>query len=206
MRKLLESAILFVTAFFLVLPSAYAQEPVVSAQNLSASTMLENLFTQIPALMQLVTAVAYVMGMYFIFYGIGLLKQYGESRTMMSHQHTLKGPIIFIVIGTALLYLPSSVQIGLTTFWSTPNPYGYLDQNSQWTSFIQACFTIIQLVGTIAFIRGLVIFTQLGGHGGHHPGAFAKGLTHVIGGILCINIYQFVQVIIQTFGLPSILP
>lgn len=168
---------------------------------LSAQDMLVNIANQVPSLMRMVTAFAYVIGIYLIFMGVYKLKQYGEARSMMSQEHQLKGPIVFITIGAMLLYLPTSVQVGMSTFWTDPNPYGYLQQQDQWSQFINDCFLIVQLVGTIAFIRGLVILTQLAGHSSHDT--FGKGITHIIGGIFCINIYQFVQVIMVTLGIQT---
>jgi intracellular multiplication protein IcmC len=173
-----------------------------NVSTLSATDMITNIMTQIPFLMRLVTATAYVMGMYFIFIAIFKLKQYGESRTMMSHEHHIKGPLIFMAIGAMLLYLPTTVQVGMTSFWTEPNPYGYLQQNDQWSQFINACYIIIQFFGVIALIRGLVILSHMGGSG-HQQGTLGKGLTHIIGGIFCINIYQFVQVIMVTLGVQT---
>ncbi len=170
---------------------------------LSAADMITHIASQIPNLMRLVTALAYVLGMGFIFHGVLALKHYGEQRTMMSGQPHLKGPLIYITVGTLLLYLPTSVQVGVSTFWTEPNPYGYLQQQDQWSQFLNNCYMVVQLFGIIAFIRGLVILTHLGGHGGQ-PGTLAKGMTHIIGGILCINIYQFVQVIMITLGIQSV--
>ncbi|OGT47749.1 MAG: hypothetical protein A3E83_04920 [Gammaproteobacteria bacterium RIFCSPHIGHO2_12_FULL_41_20] len=185
---------------FVFSKTAYAVGPTNLGQ-FNLQTMLTAFQTQVPALMKLVTAVAYVMGMYFIIIAVIGLKHFGESRSMMSQEHSLKGPLIFFAIGTALMYLPSAVSVGLTTFWSSPTPYAYQTSSTgQWNSFVSACFLIVQLIGTISFIRGLVILSRLGGHGGQ-PETFSKGMTHVIGGILCINIYQFVQVIAATFGI-----
>jgi intracellular multiplication protein IcmC len=172
--------------------------------SLSAQDMITHIVTQIPNLMRLITAIAYVMGMYFIFQGVLGLKHYGDQRTMMSGQPHLKGPLIFITIGALLLYLPTSVQVGISTFWTEPNPYGYLQEQDQWSQFINSCYMVVQLFGVIAFIRGLVILTHLGGHGGQ-PGTFGKGMTHIIGGILCINIYQFVQLVMVTLGIQGVL-
>jgi intracellular multiplication protein IcmC len=191
--------LLMIAVTYYAIP-AYAAD--VNLSNISAVTLLQNIALQVPALMQMITAIAYVMGMYFIFFGILRLKQYGEQRTMMSAEHHLKGPIIYIVVGTLLLYLPSSVQVGMSTFWTNPNPYAYVqEQTSQWGQFYNTCFIIIQLFGTIAFIRGLIILSHLAGHGGHSQGNFGRGLTHIIGGVFCINIYQFVQVIMATLGI-----
>lgn len=168
---------------------------------LTASDMLANIASQVPVLMQLVTALAYVMGMYLIISGIIKLKHVGESRTMMSQEHSIKAPIIFLVVGAMLLYLPSAVQVGMTTFWANPSPYGYVQQTDQWSQVINDVYLVVQLFGTIAFIRGMVILSHLSGHG--QPGTFAKGVTHIIGGLFCINIYQLVQVVLITLGIQS---
>jgi intracellular multiplication protein IcmC len=165
----------------------------------SASDMLHRIADQTPSIMRFITALAYVMGMYFVFYGIIKLKQYGEARTQMSQEHSLKAPILFMVVGTMLLYLPTSVQVGLSTFWSVPNPYGYLEETDQWALFLKDVFLAVQIFGTIAFIRGLVVLTHLSGHA--QPGTLAKGLTHIAGGLFCINIYQFVRLVLVTLGI-----
>ena len=180
----------------LVLP-LHAQD----LSTLSAQDMITNLADQLPNVMRMVTAIAYVLGFYFVVYGVMKLKQYGEARTQMSSQHSLKGPLIFILVGTLLVYLPSSVQVGLSTFWTEPNPYAYLNDTNEWADFMKNCFQIIQLFGVIAVIRGLVILSHLSTQAQH--GTLGRGLTHIIGGIFCINLYQFVQVILVTLGIQT---
>lgn len=170
--------------------------------NLNAGSMIEHLAKQIPQLMQMVTAIAYVLGMYMMVQGIIKMKHLGEARTMMTQEHSIKGPLVYFASGALLLYLPTSVQVGMSTFWTDPNPYGYLQQQDQWQSFINNCFLVVQFVGTIAFIRGILILSHTGDRGGQ-PGQVSKGMTHIIGGIFCINIYQFVQVIMVTFGIQT---
>ena len=131
--------------------------------------------------------------------GIVKLKHAGEARTMMSQEHNLTGPIAQITVGALLIYLPSAVQMGMSTFWANPNPYGYVEQKDQWTQVINICYLIVQFIGTLAFIRGLVILSHIGG--GHQQGQVSRGITHIIGGIFCINIYQFIQVIFNTIGI-----
>ena len=197
----------FILSFY-TLPVYSAAElppppPVVSSNATpSAQDMLVNISTQLPNLMRMVTAFAFVMGMYFVFIGLLKLKQYGESRTMMSQERELKGPVIFLAVGALLIYLPSTVRVGLSSFWVNPNPYAYLQQQNQWAELITVCLLIIQFIGTIAFIRGLVLLTHLGGHSGQ-PGTFNKAMSHIVGGIFCINIYQFVQVIMVTLGIQT---
>jgi intracellular multiplication protein IcmC len=126
---------------------------------------------------------------------------------MMSSEHSIKKPITYLVVGGFLIYLPSAIQTGISTLWNTPYPTAYLtnaNTASSWQLVINNSFTILQLIGVIAFIRGLIILTQLGGHGGQ-PGTFWKGMTHIIGGILCINMYDTVRMIGATLGLTGVL-
>ena len=71
--------------------------PVYAETQINIATMIENLAETLPALMQLVTAFAYVMGFYMVIHGILLLKKFGESRSMMSTENSLKGQIAFLV-------------------------------------------------------------------------------------------------------------
>lgn len=168
----------------------------------SAQTFIMNLSNSVPNLMRLVTATAYVMGFWFVFKGILELKHVGESRSMMSKEHELKTPLIYIFVGAALIYLPTSVHVGLSTFFGSPSPLSYVtDTSDPWSELIQDCFLIIQLIGTIAFIRGLVLLGSLAHHA--QQGTFGKALAYLIGGIACINMYQFVQLVIDTLTLGS---
>lgn len=166
----------------------------------TAGDMLTRINNQFPNLMRLVTAFGYIAGMYFIIMGIMKFKHMGESRTMMSQEHSIKGPLIFIAIGTALIFLPSAVSVGMSTFWNDPNPLGYEDASAQWSGIFTACFAAVQLLGVIAFIRGLLILSHLAGQSGGQQGSLAKAMTHIVGGIFCINIYGFTKVILATIG------
>ncbi|HSW70347.1 MAG TPA: hypothetical protein VLH77_00010 [Gammaproteobacteria bacterium] len=165
--------------------------------------MLTNFATSVPTLMKLVTAGAYVMGMFLVISSIMGMKHFGEMRTMASQEHSLTGPLVGFFVGVAMLYLPSTVRSGLSTFWVTTNPYAYLNTASdQYTIFINACYGIIQLIGVIALIRGLLIMKQVGG-GRAQQATLKAGLAHLVGGILCINIYNTIQVLEATVGWTS---
>lgn len=171
------------------------------ALQINVATMLNNLSTAVPSLMQLLTATAYVMGMFFIISGIAGLKEFGESRTARSDHRALSGPLVKILVGTALLYLPSSVQVGMSTFWNNPSPFAYVTDatNDSWSELINSVFLILQLIGTLAFIRGLVILSHLGQS--HSQGGFGRAMAHIVGGILLINMYQFLQAVFNTLAI-----
>lgn len=191
LKKILLFLILSASCFF---STAYAAEP-------SAATIINNLADQMPNLMRLVTAISYVLGMFMVFKGLMEFKKFGEQRTMMSSNHELKRPLIFLTVGTALLYFPTTVSVGVSTFWQYPSPLAYDTENQgEYVQIWHSALLVIQLIGAIAFIRGLLILTQLAGHGGAQN-AFGKGMAHIIGGIFCINMYGFLQVVWNTMGM-----
>lgn len=195
LKKYAISSVLVAGVLFGLTQGAYAIE-------YNAATMIQNLTKSIPDLMRLVTALAYVFGIFFVIKSILELKHVGESRTMMSQDRGLKGPLIYFFVGAFLLWLPGTVHMGTSTFFNYQNPLVYVSQDSNpWDDLVRDAFMIIELVGTIALIRGLVMLTQLAHHGGGQQGGFAKGMTHVVGGILCINMYAFAKAMINTFGL-----
>jgi len=167
---------------------------------ITAFDVLKNISNNFPQIMRLVTAVAYVSGFVLIFKGIFALKHMGESRTMMSREHGVMGPIIQLVIGAALIYLPSTIRVGMSTFWTEPHPFAYPEPSSgQWAQVTLVCFSAVQLFGMIAVIRGLLMMGSTSGHRGGQA-SLGRGLTHFIGGIFCLNIYQFIQVVMGTIG------
>src|SRR5437016_3212930 len=99
----------FILSYFIFVPSAYAVPNV--------AEMIQNIAESVPQLMYFTTALAYVFGFWFIFHGILLLKKYGMQRTQMSGDASLAPPLLSIFVGAALIYLPSSVQSGMSTFW-----------------------------------------------------------------------------------------
>lgn len=149
--------------------------------------MINHLSSSIPSLMKLVTGSAFVMGMYLMISSVIRMKHFGEMRSMMGREHAVWGPIIQFFVGAFLIYLPSTVHMMMWTLWNVSSPLAYSTASSTNSEFISSCFLIIQLVGTIAFIRGLLFLNEAGSDKGQN--SIGKGLTHLIGGILCINIY-----------------
>lgn len=181
--------------------AAFAQD---LYESVSLTQLIKNLATQLPQVWLLITAISYVIGFFFVIEGVMKMKKYAEQRSMMSSEASMRGPLLYIFVGSAMIYLPSTLNSGLTTFWLNPSPYGYEDQISEpWMDLYNACIIIVQLVGLIAFIRGLVILTHLGQQGGGQHGQFGRAMAHIIGGIFLIDLFDTLQMIFDTFGLGS---
>ena len=162
-------------------------------------TMLSSLMNNLPPLWALVEAVSYIAGMMFGLKAVYMLKEYGELRTMMSSQTSLMKPMIMFVVSIALCYLPGMYHIALETFYSSQyaSPLGYSDSSlGSWQGVITVATNIIQLVGLIAFVRGWVMISHLAQHSGQP--VFGKAMTHIIGGILAINIVGTAHVLENT--------
>jgi intracellular multiplication protein IcmC len=164
-------------------------------------SMLASIGAQMPNVMRMITAFSYVMGMWMIITSLMKFKKYGEQRTMMSGEHHLRDPLTYLVTGTLMLYLPTSIQVGMSTFFANPSPFGYDTDTDRVAQISNNAYMIVQIFGTMAFIRGLLILSKTG-HGGQQNET-SKGLTHVIGGLFCINIFQVLQVILFTIGVPT---
>lgn len=166
---------------------------------LNAATMVVNIAGSVPNLMRLVTAIAYVMGFVFLLKGIMALKHVGESRTQMSREHSMREPLILLFVGAALLFLPSTIMYGTDTFWTDKSVFAYVtNDESPWSDFIQSVYMIVELIGVISVIRGLVMLAGLSHHGGGHQGGFGKAMAHLIAGIFCINLPLFLATIMNT--------
>lgn len=169
------------------------------------ASMLDHLRSQLPALVQLLTAAMYIVGFYLIYRGIHALKQYGEMRSMMSSQTSLKEPLLYLFVGTVLIFYPSTIDMGLNTVFATNQIQGYVPDPGRSTEANQVYEDIgyvLRLIGYISFFRGWIILTYLGSQG-TPPGTFGRALHHIIGGILLVNIFGFFDILKNSLGWSS---
>lgn len=177
----------------------------VFAQNTGTTTdalqMLIHLSNSYPAITKLIYAASYIMGLGFMIKAIYSMKQYGEQRSMMSTQTSLKGPITLVVVAAVLLYLPSALHTMIMTGFGHEYilQYQTSPSNPLGQAGMYALVYLIQIVGLVSFIRGWVYLAQgaSGGQGQHTTG---KALTHIIGGLLAINIVELTNILWNSFG------
>lgn len=132
------------------------------------------------------------------------LKIYGDMRTQASQNPSIKTPLIFFVVGAALIFLPSTKSVVLTSIfaYSQPQPLSYINSNPLFsTQILAVLLQIVQLVGLISFIRGWFILAHATSQSGGQQHTFGKVMTHIIGGILAINVEGTRQLLQATFGL-----
>ena len=169
--------------------------------------ILRNIAATLEPVEKLITGLAYVMGIAFAFKAIYSLKVYGEARTMMSSNASIKEPVTYLLVAAVFIYFPAGLKVLLMTTFGDSTILEYAPLNSP-NSTLDAIFgsqsavgrpltLIIQVVGLIAFIRGWVLIARGAGQGGQ-PGTTGKGLMHVFGGIFAINIVKTLEIINNT--------
>lgn len=170
----------------------------------NATDMLLNLQKSLPALFNLAVGGAYVMGIAFALKGIYDLKIYGESRTMMSGNTNIKGPLFTLFVAAMCIFSPSAFTMVMETTFGYSSVLAY-DQfpttsGQSLSPAATVILQIIQVIGAYAFIRGWVLLARSSSSQGAH-GLFGRGLTHVVGGVFAVNIVGTCNVIAATFGI-----
>jgi intracellular multiplication protein IcmC len=169
--------------------------------------ILNNLANSLAPIERLITGGAYVMGCAFLFKAIYSLKVYGEARTMMSNNASIKEPVVYLMIGVILIYFPTSFEIFMQSSFGYQNvlQYAPVSSNNQALDTLfgngsvvgRPLSMLIQVIGLVAFVRGWVLVARSASQG-QPPGGTGKGLIHVFGGILAINIVGTINMINNT--------
>ena len=196
----------------LVIPSAFAA---------SSADIMNNLSRFIPSLISLVMVFSYVSGMWMIFSSLLLFRK-GAQGPMMGGQTDLKGPLTYLLVGSVLLYVASAYdivsgsifgdlvnspfsnsQIDLSNAGIGSELFGYGNSGlgDQWGRFSNTLMMIVQFIGFISFIRGWFIIAKLGQSGGQQQASLGKGMTHIIGGVLAINMTTVVTILRYSAGI-----
>ena len=151
-------------------------------------------------LAEIVQTFAILMGLAMFIGGILQFKRYGESRTMMSSQMSVAGPLLLLLGGSVLLILPTFISTMLLAFWGNNNPTSYTNNSSTGIgAFLPAIILLVRVIGACSFIRGIHLMSRAGGHQAQH-GTLGKALIHILAGILCVHIVGTTDLIASLMG------
>jgi intracellular multiplication protein IcmC len=168
--------------------------------------VLQNIASNLIPVQGMLSSTCYVLGILYAFKAVYSLKVYGEARTMMSSGASVKEPVINLLVAAVFLVIPQSLKVFLASMFGASNIMEYAPittGNPTLTALFgnaqlgQSLTIIIQTVGYIAFIRGWILVARSSAHG-QQPGGLGKGLMHVFGGILAINIVKTLQIVMNT--------
>ena len=172
----------------------------------ASTTVLINLAQSLLPVQSLITGAAYLIGIAFAFKAIYSLKVYGEARTMMATNASMKEPAYNLMIAVVLIYFPTGFEVFMNTTFGYSNVLSYSDSElvDSWfgdNDLGNAVVIIFQTIGLYAFVRGWVLIARAASQG-QPPGGTGKGLMHVFGGILAVNIVGTVEMINNTLFAP----
>ena len=168
--------------------------------------MLVNLAQSLLPVQGLITGAAYLIGLAFAFKAIYSLKIYGEMRTQQSSSSSIKEPVLYLLVAGFLIYFPTGVDVVLNSSFGSSSVLSYDDSDLASSLFGgdsdvgNSVVLIFQTIGLYAFVRGWVLIARSAAQG-QPPGGTGKGLMHVFGGILAVNIVGTAEMINNTlFG------
>lgn len=166
--------------------------------------ILEGVPAAIDSMRSLVFTISYFLGFTITIAGIYKAKDYAEN----PQQTKFITPAMYFIVGILCMWMPEFMKAMLMTLYSSPtiDPFNYSPaseggENVALTMSIIIMF--IQLVGVIGFLRGILLLKGLGQSGGQNQDALAKALTHILGGILAVNIVGTAGLIAATFGMEN---
>lgn len=194
--------------------------------DLDVQDMLQNLQKILNPTLGLLMGISFIIGVVFVLRGLILLRSFSLPMNQATRPGELSGPLISILVGTIMIYIPTSTDVISNTFFGSGLPsifpgstsgtfvprienlgrasdqiMGYAPQalEGQWATLIDTVVFYMQFIGFLAFMRGWIIIAQAGQHHGQ-PGTMSRGLIHIVGGILAINFLPLVNAITNTIG------
>lgn len=153
------------------------------------------------ALMSIVVAAAFFIGLLVTFKGILSLKEYadGGGRTQ------LKTPLLVLLTGVLLIALPGTINVATETLALGQNTGTHVLAETSSSapagmdSALRGILLFVKLIGHIAVVRGVLILKR-GAEGQQE--SFGRGVTHILGGAAAININATVSILASVFGMP----
>lgn len=169
--------------------------------------IINNIANNLGPVEKLLTGGTYLLGVSFAIRALYCLKLHGERSAGGQQSSGMKEPLIYLVVASVFLYFPTAFSILMnTTFgYSSVLAYAPTYSNNQRISSLfgpgsevgQALSLIIQVIGLVAFIKGWLLISKSASQG-QPPGGTSKGLVHIFGGILAMNIVGTLQVLNNT--------
>jgi len=149
-------------------------------------TILTNLSHSMSSFENMLYALAYVLGIMMIINGFFRFKKHSTTGGNNPFSQDYIVAATTVLMGSLLIYLPSSMNSFTTTFFGQDNILSYPTAGqSDSEQLIQALKFILKATGTLWFIRGAVLVVQ-SVEPGHQHGK--KGLAFMFAGICATNI------------------
>lgn len=145
-------------------------------------TILGNISQSLAPVQKFITGGAYLLGVIFFLSAIGKLRKIADHRAQSSSQEKMFTPMIHILFGAMLIYLPTALDTMANTAFGTGNILTYAPPTP--TNIYSVIGMFIRTAGVIWFVRGSVLVVHASEPGTQEG---PKGLVFIIAGILAMN-------------------
>ncbi len=170
--------------------------------------VLNNLAQSLAPVERLISGAAYLMGLSFAIKALLTLKSHAENRSQSAGMSSIKEPLVYFFVAAMLIYFPTGFEILMNTTFGYSNVLAYAPVNSHSpvldtlfgsdSMFGSSLAMVIQTIGLVAFVRGWVLIAKGASAHSQSQGGTGKGLMHIFGGILAMNIVGTLQIINNT--------
>jgi hypothetical protein len=157
-------------------------------------TILGNLSRSLYPIQHLITGGAYILGILFFLTAIAKLRKIADYHGQSS-QEKMFSPMMYLLFGAILLYLPTALDLMANTTFGVGNVLTYTSYNP--ANIFSSMGLLIQTAGILWFVRGSVLIVQSsqpGTQNGH------KGLLFLLAGILAMNFDNTIAMLNYTMG------
>ena len=149
-------------------------------------TMLQNLTNSVDDIQRLITGFAYVLGIVFIFSALSKLKVISHSSVSSPAQIKMAVPIVYLLSGSALLFMPTMIQVLSNTFFGSGTVLSYASYSQINMQYMVGM--MVKTAGLIWFVRGCVLIAHGSTPGFKHG---FKGWVFLFAGIFAIRFSRF---------------
>lgn len=177
-----------------------------SDSGLTADAIFAHLDGSLNKVYPMLIGLAYTLGVLLILKSMLMFKKHGYKTAFMSASSSLLGPFAVLLIGVMLIYTPSVLDIFFMTIYGSSEVQNTMTWASAastdaWYAALVPMIGLIQVIGLCAFIRGWTLLLRATGEGQSTPGSVGKGVMHIIGGVMAVNITGTIDLINQSLGL-----
>lgn len=167
--------------------------------------LIQNLAAEAPQMMGLVKAIAFLLGI--IFFVTSLVMAAKSANPSSRADHGKNAWLWSMVTGVLMMALPETISsVAMTLFGGDgvpSNPMAYWDPVQGGSGKLAPLLPLLQIVGLIAVIRGLVVFRTVGMYGNHSKGnaSVGRGLVLIIAGVMLVHMQNVLKMISGLTGL-----
>lgn len=167
------------------------------------NSMLVTLGQSIPALNSMTIGFAYMVGIGFCVRSLMYLHALSDKKSSSSVRGGFLAPIAYLVMGSALLWLPTSFGAVEKTLFGVDSPLAYAPTTSQALQQLYATPSyvvakLLQLSGVVWFVRGCILVAHSSDPGVQHG---ERGFYFIVGGALASNYAGTISLIKSTVNL-----